>query len=118
MEGIKGWDLSNELKNNGEPEALQLALEEGICIGARLHRFVLNGSENIPYHDYSKDRFCPAGDEEIRILKSHAFTVVSGGYEIRNFMRDQETGRLKFFDPHILCLGAPEEDFTRYVYPF
>jgi hypothetical protein len=115
MERIKGSDLFHKLKNNEDPKAIQLALEEGISIGARLHRFVPNGLENILYHDYSKDRFCPAGDEEKRALKSNAFTIVSRGFEIRNFMQSLETGRLKFFDPHDLYFGAPEEDFTRYV---
>lgn len=77
MKRVKGWDLFNELSNNSDPKALQLALEEEISVCARLHRFAPNGSENIPYHDYSKNRFFPVKDEEIRALKPHAFTVVS-----------------------------------------
>lgn len=115
MDHIEGWDLLDELGNNNGPEALQLALEEGISLCALWHKYVPKESEKPPYIDYLNNHFYPAGDEVIRALRSHTYTIISSGYEIRNLMRDQKTNRLKFFDPHHLSLSAPEEDFTRFI---
>jgi len=115
MERIQGRDMISVLKEKRDSEAIQLILEEGVSFCARLHRFAPRESEDFPYHDYSKDKFYPAGPEEMSFLKHTGFTIVVGGYEIRNFMQDQVTGHLKFFDPHNLYYGLPEEDFARYV---
>ncbi len=41
--------------------------------------------------------------------------IVLGGLEVRNFKQAGTDGQWRFFDPHDAVLGAPEDDFARYI---
>jgi len=115
MPYIEGVDLRVELKASRNANHIQSALEDGMVLCARIHRNSDSEHSDIPIHNYRNDPFFPASEAVLGRLESHARAVVIRGFEVRNLMRDTGDQQLRFFDPHDIVVGVPEEDVTRYL---
>lgn len=112
---LQGPDLWHLARREGGTSEVQAALAQGLVLAARLHRLDPATVPDLPVHDYAQDSSLPAPKELHDRLRRRPCTIVVGGLEVRNFMQDVNDGQWKFFDPHEAVLGAPEDDFARYI---
>jgi hypothetical protein len=112
---LTGPDLWMIAKEEGATPRVQKAIERGIVLAALLHRLDPTIVGDLAAHDYANDPYLPAPKELADRLKRRRPTIVLGGLEVRNFKQDRADGQWLFFDPHKAVLGAPEDDFTRYI---
>lgn len=108
---IGGQDLRDVLMRGRSPIALTNVLSQAIDILVAIHAFAPEGDGRlVPYKDYRSNPYL----REMQQSMSARRTLVTFGFEVRN-LRVDEHGVLRFFDPHELCFGYPEEDLTRFV---
>jgi hypothetical protein len=112
---LLGQDLWRLARRQGGTTEVQAAIAQGLQLAARLHNLDPATVPNLPVHDYAKDPYLSAPKELQDHLRQRRPAIVLVGYEVRNFMQDRPGGQWKFFDPHEAMLGAPEDDFARYV---
>jgi hypothetical protein len=112
---IPGVDAVRVARAAGAGGELQEALEAGVSLAGRLHRPGVAVLAERPVYDYGADPYLPAHEAVLERLRSRPRSLVVEGFEVRNFRREDATGRWKFFDPHNVLLGVPEQDFTQYV---
>jgi hypothetical protein len=110
---LTGDDLGALLRRGEQAGAA--ALESAMAMAGRLHRADGAALAGLPVHDYAADPYSPAPPALAALLRTRRPTLVVRGFEVRNFMTDRPGGELRFFDPHELVLGAPEEDVTRFL---
>lgn len=112
---LSGPDLWALAKQEGATPRVQKAIIHGVVLAARLHRLNPAALPDLAVHDYANDPYLPAPEELHDRLSQRPRTIVLGGLDVRNFKQDRADGRWLFFDPHTAVLGAPEDDFTRYI---
>jgi len=112
---LTGPDLWALAKEEGATPRVQTAITHGVVLAAQLHRLDPAAVPGLAIHDYANDRYLPAPAALRDRLGQRRRTIVLGGLEVRNFKQDHDDGRWLFFDPHNAVLGAPEEDFARYI---
>ncbi len=110
---LAGDDLSALLRRR-DPSGPS-ALEAAMALAGRLHRAGGAALAGLPVHDYAGDPYRPAPPAIVARLRARPRTLVVRGFEVRNLMTDRPGGALRFFDPHEIVLGAPEEDVTRFL---
>jgi len=109
---LLGEDLIDDLLRARDHAQAQPAIKEAVEILGRLHAKVRQ-QDGIPSYDYCSDPHYPL--KEPGLLHEGPTTVVIRGVEVRNFRRQSACGPLRFFDPHDVWWGFPEEDLTRFV---
>jgi hypothetical protein len=112
---LLGQDLWRLARQEGGTAEVQAAITQGLELAARLHNLDPATVPNLPVHDYANDPYLPAPKELLDPLRQKRRSIILAGFEVRNFMQDRPGGQWKFFDPHEAMLGAPEDDFARYV---
>lgn len=113
---IDGIDLRDEIRlARDDVTGVNRRLGEAIRVCAAIHAGTARVDGELSVHDYRADPFLPAPREIVEIARGRPARVVCRGLEVRNFIRDRATGRLRFIDPHEVVLGMPEEDVTRFV---
>jgi len=112
---LTGPDLWSLAEREGATPRVQKGITEGILFAAQLHRVDPAALPDLVVHDYANDPYLPAPAELHDRLNQRRRTIVLGGLEVRNFKQDRADGQWLFFDPHEAVIGAPEEDFTRYI---
>ena len=115
MPRLTGPDLWAMAKEEGATPRVEKAITHGLMLAAHLHRLDPTTLRDLTAHDYANDPYLPASELLEDRLRKRPRTIVLGGLEVRNFKQDRADGRWLFFDPHNAELGAPEDDFARYV---
>lgn len=112
---LTGPDLWSLAKEEGPTARVQRAITQGVMLATQLDRLDPAAVPNLPVHDYANDPHYPAPLKLHDRLSHRRRTIVLSGLEVRNFKQDGPDGRWLFFDPHDAVLGAPEDNFTRYI---
>jgi hypothetical protein len=112
---LTGPDLWMLAKEEGVTPRVRSAIAHGVVLAAQLHRLDPAVVPDLAVHDYANDPYLPAPARLRDRLSQRQRTIVLAGLEVRNFKQDRADGRWLFFDPHHAVLGAPEDDFTRYI---
>ena len=112
---LTGPDLWSMAREEGTTPRVRKAITHGVVLAAQLHRLDPTAVRDLAVHDYANDPYLPAPEELSKRLGQRRQAIVLGGLDVRNFKQDCEGGRWLFFDPHHAELGAPEDDFARYI---
>lgn len=88
------------------------ALRSVMQLLARLHR---GDSSGYPVKDYAHENFLAPTPALLARMRNRPRTLVVTGFEARNFRFDATCHAWRFFDPHHVWRGCPEEDFARFV---
>jgi hypothetical protein len=112
---LSGPDLWRMAEREGGTPEVQAGISQGLVLAAKLHRLDPKEVPGLPVHDYANDPHLPAPDAVNDRLCQRPRVIVLGGLEVRNFKLASTDGQWRFFDPHDAVLGAPEDDFARYV---
>jgi hypothetical protein len=112
---LTGADLWALASREGATPRVRTAIVDGVKMAARLHLLDPGAVPGLPVHDYADDPYLPAPERLRDRLRRHPRTIVLTGLEVRNFKQACAGGPWQFFDPHRAVLGAPEDDFARYV---
>ena len=110
---LSGPDMINELRVSRKTDQARAVIGDAMTVLGALH-----SSVNLPgleIRDYGADRFLPATRDICDRIDSRPKTVVIDGFEVRNFRYDDAVEEWRFFDPHRLRIGAPEEDVARFI---
>jgi hypothetical protein len=106
---IEGCDLRDALLRR--PKGVQDLIAQAIGFAADVHTgCTAQPCALTPFKEYRANPYLPQGD----LGQSLRRTLVVFGFEARNFRLDEEH-RLRFFDPHEMVIGYPEEDLTRFI---
>ena len=112
---LRGPDLWRMAEREGRTAQVQAGISQGLVLAAKLHRLDPKEIPDLPVHDYLNDPHLPAPDAVNARLCRRTRVIVFGGLEVRNFKQASTDGQWRFFDPHDAVLGAPEDDFARYI---
>ena len=112
---LTGPDLWTLARQEGATSRVRNAISEGVVFAAKLHRLDLASVPGLTVHEYADDPYLPAPEELHDRLSQRRPAIVLGGLDVRNFKQNRPAGRWLFFDPHVAELGAPEDDFARYI---
>jgi len=109
-----GTNLRDALLESISSAARQALLQRAIGVLARLHRRFIEGESSRPpevdfpvTEAFEQDAGPPQGGD-YRAL-------VIDGFEVRNLLVSDRSNEMRFFDPHRLSRGPPEEDVTRFI---
>ena len=112
---LVGPDLWALAKQQGATKRVEEAIKHGVVFAAQLHRLDPATVPGLTVHDYANDPYLSAPEQLRDRLGQRQQTIVLGGLDVRNFKQDRPAGRWLFFDPHTAQVGAPEDDFARYI---
>jgi hypothetical protein len=112
---LLGQDLWRLARRQGGTAEVRAAIAQGLALAARLHNLDPAAVPDLSVHDYAQDPYLPAPRSLHSHLRQRRSAIILTGFEVRNFRQDHVGGQWKFFDPHAAMLGAPEDDFARYI---
>lgn len=109
---LTGPDLRTLLLRASTHATHAAALHSAMQLLAHLHHGDAGGH---PLKDYRRENFLPPGPAVLARMQGRPRTLVITGFEARNFRYDKPRATWRFFDPHHVWRGYPEEDFARFV---
>ena len=109
---VHGQDLRDLLLADPTWESRKAMLDQAMILLAKLHAKNLDQIILRPKHrNYADDDTFPYAFGEDKFRK----TLVVRGYEVRNLRVAEPSKLLRFFDPHQIEIGFPEEDISRFA---
>ena len=109
---LSGPDMRTALIGRASAEQREDALRSAMSLLARLHHGEATG---YPIKDYRRDGFLAPPSAVLDRMASRQRTLIVTGFEARNFRFDRNRNGWRFFDPHHVRIGHPEEDFARFM---
>ncbi len=109
---LSGPDMRSVLIGRASAEQREAALHSAMRSLARLHRGAADG---YPVKDYRRDGFLAPPSNVLARMADRKRTLIVTGFEARNFRFDRNRNAWRFFDPHHVWAGCPEEDFARFM---
>lgn len=109
---LSGPDMRSVLVDRAPAEQREAALHGAMTLLARLHHGEAAG---YPVKDYRRDGFLAPPPAVLERMAGRPRTLVVTGFEARNFLFDRSRNAWRFFDPHHVWIGYPEEDFARFM---
>lgn len=110
--GLGGPDLRTLLLHEHSPERRAAALRSTMQLLAHLHH---GDPDDYPLKDYRRVNFLAPGAALLARMQGRPRTLVVTGFEARNFRFDAARAAWRFFDPHHVWRGLPEEDLARFM---
>ena len=111
---LSGPDMRVVLQSDATHEQRATCLREAMVLLARFHSAVGNVGR-YPVKDYQRDNHLTPNAAITERIAARNRTLVISGFEVRNLRFDQTRKAWRFFDPHHVKRGMPEEDFARFV---
>lgn len=112
LPSLSGPDLRTLLLREPSRERREDALRSAMRLLAHLHH---GDPDGYPLRDYPRANFLAPTPALLERMQGRPRTLVVTGFEARNFRFDQARGAWRFFDPHHVWRGFPEEDFARFM---
>jgi len=109
---LSGPDMRSVLIGRASTEQREASLQGAMSLLARLHHGEAAG---YPVKDYRRDGFLAPSPAVLERMAGRPHTLVVTGFEARNFRFDRSRNMWRFFDPHHIWIGHPEEDFARFM---
>lgn len=109
---LSGPDMRSVLIGRASNEQREASLHGAMRLLARLHHGKAAG---YPVKDYRRDGFLAPSPAVLERMAGRPRTLVVTGFEARNFRFDRSCNAWRFFDPHHVWIGHPEEDFARFM---
>lgn len=109
---LSGPDMRSVLVGRAWAGQREASLRSAMALLARLHHGKAAG---YPVKDYRRDGFLAPPPIVLERMAGRPRTLVVTGFEARNFRFDRSHNAWRFFDPHHVWIGYPEEDFARFM---
>lgn len=112
LASLSGPDLRTLLLHERSRARRAAALRSAMQLLAHLHR---GNPDGYPPKDYRRVNFLAPDATLLARMQGRPRTLVVTGFEARNFRFDAVHSAWRFFDPHHVWRGLPEEDFARFM---